>query len=77
MHESAGLRGADKRACLAVMGGVHRRQSRWGWVVGWVLVDVRTKKEVGELARRPHADGHVPYLCASPTTGWRGVRLRR
>ena len=40
-------------------------------MVGWVLVDVHTKKHLGGVGDRRHADGDVPYLCAAPATGWR------
>ena len=36
------------------------------------MVDVHTKKHLGGVGGRRHADGDVPYLCAAPATGWRG-----
>lgn len=67
----------DTRAWALLICRADRPNLGWRWVVGWVMVDARTKKRVGELAGRRHTNRSESYLCAVPTTGWRGVRLRR
>ena len=62
----------DTRGLSWVFRRAQRLDRGGGWVVGWVLVDVHTKKHLGGVGGRRHADGDVPYLCAAPATGWRG-----
>ena len=44
-------------------------------MVSWVLVDARAQKQLGGVGDRRHAHATLSYLCAAPTTGWRGLRI--
>ena len=54
----------DTRAWALLICRADRPNLGWRWVMGWVMVDARTKKRVGELAGRRHTDRSQSYLCA-------------